>query len=373
MGNVEKPKILVVDDEESNLKLIYSVMSTCGYEIETARNGLEALGKTKEFKPDLIFLDIMMPELNGVETCRRLKDDIATKNIPVVMITGLEDRESKIKSLEAGANDFLTKPFDLSELKVRAKNLLRIKEFEDFLRTHNEVLEQEVKKRTAQLKEAIQELNLSQEKLKESYLDTIYRLTIVAEYKDEGTASHIFRIRHYCKIIAQALGWAEKAVEAVSYASLMHDIGKVGIPLEILLKPNKLSAEEFALIRTHTTIGAKMLHGSTSSFLQVGENVALSHHERWDGTGYPKGLKGEEIPIEGRILILADIYDALRSARPYKHGLDHKEVYDIIVHGDGRTMPEHFDPQILKIFIDRHKDFDVVYEKYKRKRKTASV
>ncbi|MHC9544233.1 MAG: HD domain-containing phosphohydrolase [Vulcanimicrobiota bacterium] len=367
MEKVAKPRILIVDDEERNLKLISSVMETNGFIHDTAKDGNEALEKTKIFHPDLIFLDILMPGLNGVDTLKKLREDLTTRNVPVVMITGLEDRESKIKSLEAGANDFLTKPFDITELNVRTKNLLKIKEFEDFLKLHNEILEHEVKKKTSQLRETMQELGMSRDKLKDSYLDTIYRLTIVAEYKDEGTASHILRIRHYCKLIATAIGWSDKAVEALSYASHMHDIGKVGIPSEILLKPAKLNFEEFALIKTHTVIGARILHGSSSTFLQVAERIALTHHERWDGSGYPQGLKGEDIPLEGRILILADQYDSLRSVRPYKPPSDHKDVYRVLTEGDGRTMPEHFDPKVLDVFRKNHKEFNEIYEKYKHR------
>jgi len=364
MRKDEKSRILIVDDEESNIRLMASVMESCGYRVQSARNGIEAYEKAREFQPDLIFLDIMMPVMDGFEACKKLREEPATSDIPVVMITGLGDRDSRIKSLEAGANDFLTKPFDVTELKVRARNLLKIKEFGDFLKTHNELLEKEVKKKTGQLKETLNELNLSQEKLKESYLDTIYRLTIISEYKDESTSSHILRTRHYCKLIASSLGWPERSVEAFSYASLMHDIGKVCIPAELLLKPAALTPEEFSLVKTHTTIGAQILKDSSSSFLQIAEKIAITHHEKWDGTGYPAGLKGEEIPLEGRMMLLADQYDSLRSARPYKLPRSHEEVVRVILDGDGRTDPGHFDPQILELFENNHKLFDRIFEKH---------
>lgn len=342
------PRILLAGSEQVTLKDIGRILKNYNYDYKIAANGREAIEKVKIYSPDLILLDITTPEMESLEVCKRLKANPSTQHIPIIILTGLADKKLRIQGISAGANDFLTKPVDKLELMVRTKNLLRIKENEDFLKNYNEFTDKEVKEKTKQIKEG--------------YIDTILRLTMVAEYRDEETAAHIRRVGNYCHLMAKHLGWSEENQEAILYASPMHDIGKVGVPLEILLKISKLAEEEFALIKTHTFIGANILHGSKSRYLQMAETIALTHHEKWDGTGYPRGLKGEEISMAGRIMNIIDQYDALRSIRPYKTSLDHDTVVKIITVGDGRTLPEHFDPNVLKAFVELAPVFEQIFK-----------
>ena len=361
----KQPRVLIVDDEEKNYRLITAILKNLGCVFDTAKNGRDAILKTIEFNPDLIVLDIMMPEMDGYTVCKILKDNSDTRHIPILVVTALDDKASKLKAFEAGANDFLTKPVDSTEVMIRTKNLLRLKEFEDFLKEHATRLEAETEKKTSELNAALQDIVRSQRSLKVSYLDTIFRLTVVAEFKDEATVQHVKRVGLCCAHISKQLGWSEEQVETIKYASPMHDIGKIGIPSDILLKPGMLTPEELALVKTHTTLGGRILSGSRSSYLQMAESIAITHHERWDGSGYPRGHRGEDIPIEGRIAAFADQYDALRSMRPYKAPFDYVMAYRIMVEGNERMGPRHFDPRILEVFKDTHKAFEKIYEHYK--------
>ncbi|MDP2134890.1 MAG: response regulator [Sulfuritalea sp.] len=342
--------VLVVDDEPRNVKLLETLLHAEGYATIAARNGSEALALTAAQNPDLILLDVMMPDMDGFETVARLKADSRTRPVPVIMVTALDDRASKLRALEAGAEEFLSKPIDRGDLTVRVRNLLRLKEYGDFLANHNRILDEQVRERTAQLEEA--------------YRDTVFTLVRAAEQKDEETGHHVRRISHYCRLLAAAMDLPADFRDVIFHASPMHDIGKIGIADHVLQKPGGFTPEEWTIMRTHCTLGASILSGGTSPYTRMGAEIALNHHERWDGSGYPSGLKGEAIPLSARIMQICDVYDALRSKRPYKLPIDHLHSVEIITRGDGRVQPEHFDPAVLAGFIAQSERFAGIFDSH---------
>lgn len=342
--------ILVVDDQPANCELLEALLTVKGYDVDIAYSGEQALELVDQRLPDLILLDIMMPGMSGYEVAERLKAAPGTKNIPIIMITALDDRDSRLAGLEVGAEEFLSKPIDRSELWVRVRNLLRLKAYNDLLKDYNQQLKLAVEHQTVQLRD--------------SYIDTILTMTRAAEHKDEDTGAHLNRMSFYAKHLAETLGMGSEFVENIYYASRMHDIGKIGIPDTILLKPGKHTVDEFEIMKTHSALGAQIISGGTSPIMSMGAEIALGHHERWNGTGYPSGAAGDKIPLAARIVCLGDVYDALRSKRPYKPAFDHDTAHNIISAGDDRTRPEHFDPDVLGIFKRTSHIFADIYSQH---------
>ena len=347
------PIALIVDDEEMNLKLLEVMLLTMRYLPMKAKNGQEAIEIARTKQPDIILMDIMMPVMNGIEATRVLKSSEQTRDIPIIMTTALRDTTDRIRALEAGADDYLSKPFDLTELKLRVKNHIQVKAYHDHLKNHKQILEQEVRQRTHELQQAL-------DRIQEVSLEAIHILSRTAEFKDEGTGAHIQRIGHYAAALARKIGRKPVTVDRLLYAAPMHDIGKIAIPDSILLKPGKLDPQEWEIMKSHTVIGWKILCGAKTNIVRLAAVVARSHHERWDGAGYPDGLCGKRIPLAARIVTLADVFDALVSQRPYKEALDIGQAVQIIREERG----SHFDPELTDAFFEILPEIESIRDKH---------
>lgn len=346
-SNILSSRILIVDDAEANVNLLKFMLASAGYtEVSSTMDSREVLELYRENRYDIILLDLNMPNMDGFQVMDALNKIETEGYLPVLVLTA--EPAHKLRALQSGAKDFVSKPFDQVEVLTRIHNSLEIRLLYKNLRIYNETLELRVEERTAELRE--------------SYLETVFVLTRAAEDKDEDTGMHIHRIGYYCQEFAGALGMSTNFCDEILYGSPMHDIGKIGIPDRILLKPRGFTPSEWDIMKTHTTLGQHILANSKSPYLRMGAEIALSHHEHWDGSGYPNGSKGEAIPVSARIMNICDVYDALRSKRPYKPAFDHATSIDIIIHGDGRTKPEHFDPQVLETFKQKHETFRNIYE-----------
>lgn len=331
---LEHCRILIVDDNPANVLLVVRLLEFAGFKnLRSTYDSDEVLSIYREWSPDLIVLDLHMPKMSGFQVLAELntaKDP--EEYLPVLVFTADVTADSKKKALEAGAADFLTKPGDAVEITLRVQNFLRMRLMTQRLAEQNRFLEERVRERTQQLEAA--------------HLDVVARLARAAEYRDDDTGEHAKRVGETAARIAAEMGIDLGRVEIIRLAATLHDLGKIGIPDAILLKPGKLTEEEFEQVRKHTTIGAEVLHGSPCHFLQIAEPIAHYHHERWDGTGYPKGLRGEEIPLEARIVAVADVFDALCSTRPYKTAISPAQALAEIQ----RNAGTQFDPAVVAAF-----------------------
>lgn len=352
MNELSECALLVVDDTEINIDILIETLSSITSDIAVAMNGPSALEIAQESPPDLILLDIMMPGMDGYEVCRRLKADPALRDIPVMFITAMSEIENKTHGFELGAVDYITKPFEVVEVRARVKTHLALQQARQALARQNEFLEIKVRERTRQL-------TLTQEV-------TIESMAALAEYRDPETGGHIQRTKNYVRTLATRLQCDPRfkdilsadVIDLLYLSAPLHDIGKVGIPDHILLKPGKLTDEEFEEMKRHTVYGRNALKSAANklggqSFLRFAMEIAYSHQEKWDGSGYPEGLKGEEIPVSGRLMALADVYDALISKRVYKPPFTHQRAVEIILQGKGR----HFDPGMVDAFMEIQEDF----------------
>jgi putative two-component system response regulator len=352
-------RILIVDDDQTTRTITEAVVASHGYEFETAADGVEALAKVG-LGIDLVLLDVVMPGIDGFEVCRRLRHGSVANDIPVMMLTSMTERDHRLKAVEAGANDFIAKPIDATEFRIRAASLLKLKDAQDSLKSYHKHLEELVRQRTASLRAALEQMAEAQRITYLAHLDTVERLAIVAEYKDRVTARHIERMSRYCGVIARGLRLPPGEVELVQHASRMHDLGKIAVPDLILGKPSALDQREWQVMREHAEIGANILSNSTSQLLQAGEVIALSHHERWNGSGYPAGLAGEEIPLWGRICAVADTFDAVTSERPYKPAYPNDVARKILV--DGRGV--QYDPKVVDVFLEYYDEIVTIQQRY---------
>jgi putative two-component system response regulator len=345
--------ILIVDDSEANRLILHDQVITLGHTPMLAENGLVALKKVTDYKPDLLLLDIMMPEMDGYQVLARLKSDSTMRHIPVIMVSANDEIESVVNCIEQGAMDYLVKPFNPVLLKARIKAALANKllhdqeeAYRDTIRQYNEKLEERVRERTKDLEE--------------TRLEVIQRLGRAAEYRDNETGQHVLRMSLYSARLAKELGMSDMECYLIQLTSPMHDIGKIGIPDGILLKPGPLTVGERKIMETHTTIGGEILGGGQSELIKMAETIALTHQEKWDGTGYPKGLKKEEIPLVGQITAICDVFDAITSKRPYKEEHPIEEALAFISSQSGK----HFNPHLVKVLLKIVPDLKKIKAKF---------
>ena len=308
-----RPQLLVVDDEPANLQVLRHILQE-DYRLLFAKDGTKALELAAREKPELILLDVMMPGMTGYEVCAQLKATPATSAIPVIFVTALADVEDEAQGFAVGAVDYITKPVSPAIVKARVRTHLSLVRVEE---------------------------------LRETRLQIVQRLGLAAEYKDNETGLHVIRMSHYSRVLALAAGFSEAQAEELLNAAPMHDVGKIGIPDAVLRKPGKLDGEEWEVMKQHAQIGADIIGEHPSGLLRMAREIALNHHEKWDGSGYPRGIGGAEIPVEARIIAIADVFDALTSERPYKKAWPVEEAVQLLREQSGR----HFDPELVELFL----------------------
>ena len=333
-ASLTESRILIVDDEVANLTALETVLGLVGYKnLKCLSDSREVLSTFSIFIPDLILLDLHMPHLDGLQVIDQLSGVISEDDfLPILVLTGDNSSEAKQKALSRGAKDFLSKPLNKTEVQLRVKNLLQTRSLHVQLKTHNASLEHQVVERTQQFADA--------------QVEMLQRLAVAAEYRDDETGHHTQRVGMLCAMLATELGQPEKDTELLRLAAPLHDVGKIGIPDRIFLKPGRLTPAEFEIMKSHTTIGGEILGRSRFPILQLARQIAISHHERWDGLGYPQGHSGEMIPLPGRIAAIADVFDALTHARPYKEAWPIEKAVATIQQEAGR----HFDPKVVEVF-----------------------
>jgi putative two-component system response regulator len=355
-SRLKQSKVMIVDDEAMNIKILRRLLELEGFtNFVTTSDAPTAISLIRQEQPDIVLLDLMMPYVSGLDILAEVRSDEEIGFVPIVILTAVTDRETRVRAVELGATDFLNKPVDASELLPRVRNVLVVKGYQDQLREYNNNLEAAVRQRTVELEN--------------SRRDLIHCLARAAEYRDDDTGQHVLRVGRYTRLIAQSLELPEEVIETLEQAALLHDIGKIGIPDSVLLKPGKLSEDEFAMmqkhpgfgkriltsystdeektLQRHAEVGAHILEVGSSRILDMARTIALTHHERWDGSGYPLGLKGNDIPLVGRIVAVADVFDALSSRRSYKKAFPLDECFQIMLESRG----SHFDPQVLDAFL----------------------
>ncbi len=335
LDNSEVPQVVIIDDEFTSRAILERVVNSIqkNFSVKTFSDPLIAMDWVRDNQPDLILVDYMMAGMTGIEVIKQMRQIVSIEGVPVIMITSAEDRDIRYQALDAGASDYLTKPIDPYECRIRCRNMLYLRLQQKIILLHSRSLEQQIAEATKQILFREQE--------------TLLRLAKAGEFRDTDTGNHILRMAKYSFLIAEKLGLPEEHCKLIELAAPMHDIGKIGIPDNILLKPGSLSADEWAVMKTHPTIGYKILHGSPSKYLSLGAEIALAHHEKYDGSGYPNSTKGEAIPIEARIVAVADVFDALTSERPYKKKWTNEAALEFLNANSG----SHLDPVCVGAFI----------------------